>query len=123
MSGIKYLFDTNALIGFLTGNTTLQPYTNRPLGISVVSIIEFLSFPRITDEHKMLLDLFLHKAEVIDLDWHNTALIKEVTRVRSMYKLKLPDAIIAATSLHTNAVLVTNDHDFKKIGILQIATY
>ena len=123
MSGTKYLFDTNTLINFFKGNPALQPFINVPLCISIVSVIEFLSFPRIENEHKILLDIFLKKADVIDLTLNNTALIDRVIIIRSTYRLKLPDAIIAATALHTDSILISNDGDFKKLYPLKIITY
>jgi predicted nucleic acid-binding protein len=48
--------------------------------------------------------------------------IKEKTaEIRKMYKIKLPDAIIAATALVYNLTLITrNVNDFKKIDGLRI---
>lgn len=123
MNGIKYLFDTNTLINFFKGNPALQPFLNVPICLSVVSVIEFLSFPKINEEHKTLLDVFLKKAEVVDLNLSNKILIKIIIDIRSTYKLKLPDAVIAATALHTNSILITNDGDFKKLDRLKIITY
>ena len=43
--------------------------------------------------------------------------IKEYTiKLRKKHQLKLPDAIIAASSLYINVPLVTADKDFKKIS-------
>jgi hypothetical protein len=48
-------------------------------------------------------------------------LINFVVYLRRKYKIKLPDAIIAATALYTNSTLITrNIKDFSKIKDLNI---
>ena len=123
MSGAKYVFDTNVLISFFNGSPTLQPFSNAPIYLSVVSVVEFLSFPKIEDAEKKLLYAFLQNVKVIDLSLNDTALIETITSVRRTYRLKLPDATIAATALRLNAALITNDGDFKKLNYLKIITY
>jgi predicted nucleic acid-binding protein len=47
--------------------------------------------------------------------------IKENTiKLRQSYSLKLPDCIIAATSLWLNMPLITADGDFKKVDSLDL---
>jgi predicted nucleic acid-binding protein len=50
---------------------------------------------------------------------------EEAARVRGVYNLKMPDAIIAATSIvHKADVLLTNDHSFevvKEIRVVKLA--
>ena len=42
--------------------------------------------------------------------------VKESTiEIRAKYRLKLPDCIIAATTISTNLPLISADHDFSKI--------
>ncbi|MGN6195754.1 MAG: PIN domain-containing protein [Ginsengibacter sp.] len=40
--------------------------------------------------------------------------------MRNTYRLKLPDAIIAASAILNDAILVTADHDFKRIKELEL---
>ncbi len=42
-----------------------------------------------------------------------------VTELEVLYNLRLPDAIIAATALHLNATLVTNDKGFSLVKEIQ----
>jgi predicted nucleic acid-binding protein len=45
----------------------------------------------------------------------------KTVEIRKIYKIKLPDAIIAAIALVYNLILVTrNTNDFKNIGGLQL---
>ena len=40
--------------------------------------------------------------------------------MRNQYRLKLPDAIIAASAIVNNIVLITADKGFKKVAELQL---
>ena len=47
-------------------------------------------------------------------------LLSEVITIRKNYRLKLPDAIIAATAIHLNATLITSDlRGFSKVPNLK----
>ena len=123
MSGINYSFDTNALIYFFKGNPNLRPFIATPICLSVIAVMEFLSFPNIQEEDKVLLSTFLKEVEVIDLTMSNTSLLQTITQLRSTYKSKLPDAIIAAAALRQQAILINNDKHITNISSLQTITY
>lgn len=59
----------------------------------------------------------------MDLTVANTRLIDIIASIRTSYKIKLPDAIIAATAIYKNAVLISNDKDFEKITSLKVINY
>jgi predicted nucleic acid-binding protein len=49
------------------------------------------------------------------------AIVNKTIEVRSLYKIKLPDAVIAATALQNELVLVSrNTKDFKNIQGLEV---
>lgn len=124
MNGINYVFDTNALIYFLQGNPHLSSFTSfKSIAISILTILEFRSFKEIGEADKKLLADLLKKIEVIDLKKDDIDLIEDIIDIRTNYKIKLPDAIIAATALYKNAVLVTNDQNFSKIPALRKLNY
>ncbi len=50
-------------------------------------------------------------------------LITDISQIRMAYKLKLPDAIIAATSIANNASLITADKGFDKVKQLTIVGF
>ena len=114
MSGNRYLFDTNALISFLQGNPNLQGFSIPFIYLFVISVVEFLSFSGLDQEEKNLL---------VDLDSSNTTLIDAIINVRHSYRIKLPDAIIAASAIYKNAILIANDKDFSQINSLHTLTY
>lgn len=124
MSGIKYLLDTNALISYLQGNPNLSHLTGYSLcGISIVSVLEFLSFSKLKETDKELYFASIETIEVIEVALNDLNLINTITDVRKSNKIKLPDAIIAGTAIYSNAVLITNDKGFSKVSSLQTAGF
>jgi predicted nucleic acid-binding protein len=123
MSGNNYLLDTNALINFFQGNESLQKFSHVNIFLSVISILEFLSFSNITNKDQALLKQFVNEAQIIDLSVHDEELQNIIVSIRIAYKLKLPDAIIAASAINNNATLITNDKDFSRIPSLHIIHY
>lgn len=63
---------------------------------------------------------FCGRVEVIPMTREDDGLVKQTLELRSRYRLKLPDAIIGATALSCNAVLVTSDIDFAKVPFLTL---
>jgi len=52
MNGNRYILDTNAVISLLKGNNFLLNIAENAewVGISIISYIEFLAFPELSDE-------------------------------------------------------------------------
>jgi len=108
------IFDTNVLI--YLSKYTLDPdkILKEKAAISVITKIEALGFNFSNkDEHQLLQDI-CNELEVIPL----TDLIAEETiKLRTNYRIKLPDAIIYATAFVQNMPLLTNNiADFKFLG-------
>ncbi|RPI92565.1 MAG: type II toxin-antitoxin system VapC family toxin [Spirochaetales bacterium] len=120
MSG-KYLLDTNAIVSLLQGNSNLVNLVVRAewVGISIISFIEFLAFPGLQDEDKSLFYQFIERIEVIPLSNADMRLVESVLSFRKNHKLKLPDAIIAATALNKEAHLITADKQLLSIKDIQ----
>ena len=118
MNGRLFL-DTNAIIALMSGNYKLIQHINKAewIGISIVSEIEFLSFSKISERDKLLFQKLKSRIEVIDLQSNNEVLISLTCNIRIKNKLKLPDAVIAASAVFSNATIVTNDKIFTEIGI------
>lgn len=117
MSGDSIVADTSLIINLFNGVTEVQELiTGRSLFISIISEIEVLSFPNITISDKALLKQFLSECYIIDIE----PAIKDITiEIRSKYKVKLPDAIIAATAMYFDLPLFTMDKGFTRINDLQ----
>lgn len=102
---MRYVPDTNALI-YLLDNRLAQPFPSGQYGYSVITEIELLSWPKMSPEEAQNCQELLASMHRIELD----APIRETTiTLRREYRLKLPDALIAACAIHFDAVLLTND--------------
>ena len=124
MNGRRYFLDTNAVVALLRGQQLLTAKLQKSewIGISVISQLEFLAFSSLPEQDRHLFKLFCQRVEIIDLHSGNSFMIDSILRFRTRYKLKLPDAIIAASALQNNAILITEDADFRNIIELQITS-
>ncbi len=112
-----FTLDTNVLISYLRGDTMVVDQLlrwrtgNARFFISVISEIEILAFPRLTEEEESKIRRFLQEFTVISLD---SQLAKLVAEIRRGSKLKLGDSIVVATALLTKSVLITQDKEILK---------
>jgi predicted nucleic acid-binding protein len=116
------IFDTNVFIDMLNGvheaTVELGAY-DRP-AISVITYMELRSGEVPRPQDKPILDAVLNEFEVLQLD---PQIIEASIAIRgnglvTPPKIKLPDAIIAATALAYSAPLVTrNGRDFSGVAI------
>jgi len=121
MSGNSLLLDTNIILYFLNGDETLiDLLETNSLFVSIISEMELLGYNGLNSEEKSKTELFLNECTVINIDQQ----IKERTiTTRRLNRLKLPDAIIFATSSVLNIPLLTADQDFKSIEYGNIMLY
>jgi predicted nucleic acid-binding protein len=107
----RYLLDTNAVIALLQNNPTLltQLEAAEWVAISIVTYLEFLSFSNLDRHDRALFLEFAARIDVLDLKIEQTSLIDRILELRSQNRLKLPDAIIASTSIEYAATLLTHD--------------
>jgi predicted nucleic acid-binding protein len=125
MSGSRYLLDTNAIVALLQGNSKLLQLLQNAdwIGISIISQIEFLAFSGLSPSDIQVFQQFLQRIEVVSLMAGDTVLIQQIIQLRQQYRLKLPDAIVAATALQSNAKLVTADQEFAKVSTLTVINW
>jgi len=121
--GKRYLADSNAIIDFFKESLPVSGIefmsAIEPL-ISIITFIELFANVNASEEEIKELQNFCSAATVYNINIEIAAVTIEL---RKKYKIKLPDALIAATALHYNLVLITRDvFDFKKIDGLQIIT-
>lgn len=118
--GKKFLIDTNILLEYL-GNqlaTDAQNYVNKIIAndfnISVINRIEILGHPSATNQ---LLD-FLNLANQYEL---TQEIVNQTIELRKVNKIKLPDAVIAATALVYQLTIISrNAKDFDRINGLKV---
>jgi hypothetical protein len=85
--------------------------------LSVITKIEVLSFNAPADDYQLLVS-FMDDSRIIDL---NNQIVDRSIEIRKNYKTKLPDAIIAATAVEYNLILISrNTSDFKNIQGLEV---
>ena len=122
--GAHFLADTNVGIDFLNGKLPSastswleQLLQQRQLALSVVVRIELLSWLGKPVEMELLQE-FIAATEVLPLD---EPVIQQTIRLRQQHRVKLPDAIIAATALaHGLPLLSRNVADFRAVAGLQL---
>lgn len=116
--GSRYLIDSNIVIKAASKNLLsdeikvfLKNIFDEEFNLSVKSKLELLS------KDDSLIEL-VKLANIFPL---NEDVIAETIHVRRKYKIKLPDAIIAATAIVNNLTLITNNaKDFKNIKNLKV---
>ena len=112
MNGIDFIADTNAIIYLLSGKPYMKQYEDARFGVSIITEMELLSFPRITPVELSNLKDLLSDCIIFPLD---IAVKDRAIHIRRTYGTKLPDSIVAATSLECATPLITADKGFKKI--------
>lgn len=122
--GQRFVVDSNVIIDYAanrfstTAANFVEDVFNYDFLISVAVKIEVLGFNDVP-EKLAAMEEFVDNATVIPLD---QAVTKQTIELRRLYKkLKLGDAIIAATALvHQLTLLTRNIDDFKNIDGLNI---
>jgi predicted nucleic acid-binding protein len=115
----KYLIDTNVLIDAQMnrlpkkGLDFLKEVINKNFIISFITQIEYLGYKNVSKAS----EAFISLADVLEID---KQIIQICIDIRKNYKIKVPDAIIAATAIAQDLILVTrNEEDFANLQGLQ----
>ncbi len=113
----QYLMDSNAIIDFFNGK--LNPAGKNFVAscdprISVITQIELLSNKNIPSTEWEQLQTFIQIATVYTFD---DSIVEKTIMLRQQYRIKIPDAVIAATALlHELSLITKNVLDFKNIA-------
>ena len=116
----RFLSDTNIIIYVSKGILSLDDFLNEndELFISSISYMEANGFPfrDRQEENEIVKFCTMFNRFPITEEIENRTIL-----IRKTHKIKLPDAIIAATAIVHNLILVTrNDSDFKNISGLKV---
>jgi len=112
----RYLLDTNAII-YLIGGRLAAPLPAGHYSFSVISEIELLSFTGLSTEDEQKIGELLTLLDRVEL---NQAVRLEAIKLRKQKRLKLPDAIIAASAIVNQATLFTNDQALQSTSGLTV---
>ncbi len=118
--GQRYILDTNTVIDYIGDKLpqdsaiVMDNLVNNELNISIIVRIETLGFNGEESEMQKLKD-FLSLAKIYYVD--DLIADKTIDLRKNYRKLKLGDAIIAATALANNLILISrNTKDFEDIS-------
>jgi len=110
MNGINVVFDTCAIIKLLNRQYDLNVLSinidEAQFFTSVIARMELLSKKNMSSDEKRDIMDFLGDLTVVPLDENVELTAVEIRRATSV---KLPDCIVAATSIALNAILLTDD--------------
>lgn len=121
--GSKVLEDTNIAIGYIGKQLDgylmdrLDPIFNNRYHFSVINKIELLGYPNMNKIEEEKFNLLIDHSVIHPID---NKTIEKTIEIRKKYRIKLPDAIIAATCLENGLEILTlNKKDFESIEGLQ----
>lgn len=117
MTGIRFLLDTNFIIGIIRGNEAVlailseKTMTPAECAYSFITRIELLGYQSITQTE-------VESVESILATMHYISFSKEIENttidLRRQHNFKTPDALIAATAKALNLELLTLDQTLAK---------
>jgi predicted nucleic acid-binding protein len=117
------LIDSNVVIGYLDnklpkkGMELMNIIIDDVPNISVITKIEVLRFNTSDNSYKVLQE-FINECTLLEL---NNSVVDKTIEICKSHRIKLPDAIIAATALVNDLALITrNISDFKSIKDLEL---
>ena len=120
---VRYLLDTNLIIDAVGGCRpaveALEMAVNSDwVGYSAITRLELFGYPDLSYEEECALAAVTDEINELAV---TSSIIDLAIRIRKSVRIKSPDAIIAATSMKMNAVLMTrNKKDFKSVRGLKV---
>ena len=120
---VRYLIDSNVI-----ANYTSEKFPERAMrfladvideipNISVITKIETRSWRSPIIQEEISVEAFVDFSNIIAL---SDSIVEKCIEIRRNCKVKTPDAIIAATAIVNDFVLLTSDSDFNRIPNLKI---
>ncbi|MFB2933907.1 type II toxin-antitoxin system VapC family toxin [Aerosakkonemataceae cyanobacterium BLCC-F154] len=115
----NYLLDTNIFIYYFNGESLVQPIFNEIITGNAIGFYcpitwsELLCYPNLSAEEANQIRAFLRSMNVVQL---TETVLNCTAEIRRDYRLKIPDALIAACALKSSSILVTrNIQDFQRV--------
>ena len=122
---MRWLLDSNVLIDALAGLPhgvrVLQEARKRPeisVIYSAITRIEVLGFPNLSAPEEAAVRRLLNEFEEVAI---SNAVVERTIQIRKRLRIKIPDALIAASADTAQAVVVTlNTSDFQRVPGLTV---
>jgi len=113
MSGPSVLLDTNIVLYLLNGYDKLQKLLQgTTIFLSVITKVELLSHSNLNKSGEQVIRDLLDQSKVMEF---SNVIQERTIQLRRKFKMKLPDAGIAATAAFLNVQLITADKQFAKL--------
>lgn len=118
MSGVEYLLDTNFILGMLKATPEVmaalaaRQITAGQCAYSAVTRMELLGFPGIQPNEEALIRSRLGQLHYLPID---LSVEDRAIALRRSRRVKLPDALIAATALVHSLQLLTLDAGLQSV--------
>jgi len=126
MERIRFLLDTSVIIDTLNKQLDLlaflDNFPNCEVYINPIVMIEVLSKTNMSEQEEAAVRLLLDSFKFIEIDM---SICEVAIKIRRAKGLRLPDALIAASSIILNATVLSNDFhllDFQHIDYKAIST-
>ncbi|MEQ8583387.1 MAG: type II toxin-antitoxin system VapC family toxin [Marinoscillum sp.] len=121
MIGNKLFVDTNILIYLLNGDQEVtQILEGKQLAISIITELELLAIPNLSAGEQKIIEELIGECQIISI---SSGIKKIAVEFRKTRKLKLPDAIVAASAFYSKLPLFTADKAFDRIQELDVIIY
>lgn len=122
MNGLKFLLDTNIILGIVKQQPAAVVFLeingtdSQQYAYSAITCMEALGFSAITaEEENAITGLFAYISHLSISSEVEAATI----RLRRKHSIKLPDAIIVATAIVHKLKLLTLDKDLERIASME----
>jgi predicted nucleic acid-binding protein len=119
----EYIIDTNVISGYFSETLSetaldfLGAIIDNVPNLSVITEIEALSWINADKKKEKILREFIEDSNILSI---TPLVVRKCVAIRRSKKIKTPDAIIAATAIVNNLILISSDANFMGIQGLQI---
>lgn len=118
MNGSRLLADTNVIVNLAKGlESAEQALQDKDVFISVITYMELLSRPDADASYIEWMEEVVKQCTILEL---SPAVTQSAINIRKHRRLKLPDAIIAASAAVYGLTLVTYDSQFESASEIDL---
>ena len=114
---MKYLLDSNTVIYASQPDARFavcrQWVEQEQVAISAISRVEVMGFHNLTQTDAEFLATVLRFVPQLPI---SDAVLDQAVKIRQQFRLKTPDAIVAATALEHGLALITADQGFRRVA-------